>query len=139
MCKADKQFRSPHERLMDADEMADHGDGAGSERRRHRRFPVEGFAEVIAFRAKGLFRGRLKDISESGCFIETRAHLNLPRLAEVEIRITAPGIKLSVLGRVMDVRPGKGAGFEFLRGDPRLDHSFHNMIERLHALEPAKV
>ena len=119
--------------------MADQGSGAGSERRRHKRFPCEGFAEVVAFRAKGLFRGRLKDISESGCFIETSARLNLPRLAEVEIRFTAPGIKLSVLGRVMDVQPGKGAGFEFLPGDPRLDHSFHNMIDRLQAQEPAKV
>jgi hypothetical protein len=116
--------------------MADQS--AGSERRRHRRFPCEGFAEVVAFRAKGLFRGRLKDISESGCFIETRARLNLPRLAEVEVRFTAPGIKLAVLARVMDVRPGKGAGFEFLPGDPRLDQGFRNMIERLQAQEPAK-
>jgi hypothetical protein len=124
---------------MDADKMAEQGDGTGSERRRHRRFPCEGFAEVVAFRVKGLFRGRLKDISESGCFIETRAHLNLPRLAEVEIRFTALGTKLAVLGRVMVVLPGKGAGFEFLPGDPRLGQSFSNMIERLHARDSSKV
>jgi hypothetical protein len=82
-----------------------------------------------------LFRGRLRDISQSGCFVETRAHLNLPRLAEVEVRFAACGLKLTVLARVMNVRPGKGAGFNFLSEDPRLDQTFHNMIERLLAQE----
>jgi len=50
-----------------------------------------------------------KDVSQSGCFIETRAHLKMPRSAEVEIRFTLGGLKQSVLARVMDVRPGKGA------------------------------
>lgn len=93
--------------------------------------PCEGFAEVVGFRPQVLFRGKIRDISESGCFIETRAHLNLPRLSEVEIRFTVSELRQSALARVMDVRPGKGAGFEFLPGDPRLDQGFHQMIERL--------
>jgi PilZ domain len=106
-----------------------------TERRRHRRFPCEGFAEVTAFRSNVLFRGRIRDISESGCFVETRATLNLPRLAEVEVRFTAGGIKQAVLGRVMVVLAGKGAGFEFVAADPRLGKNFHSLIEQLEAKE----
>ena len=102
------------ERQKGTDEMANSDEAAGRERRRHKRFPCDGFAEVVAFRSRVLFRGRLKDISQSGCFVETRAHLNLPRLTEVEVRFTACGHKFKVLARVTDVRPGKGAGFSFL-------------------------
>jgi hypothetical protein len=111
--------------------MANQNEVPGRERRRHQRFPCEGFAEVVAFRANVMFRGKLRDISQTGCFIESRAHLNLPRFAEVEIRFTVSGLKQSVLAWVMDVRPGKGAGFEFLSADPRLDQGFRNMLERL--------
>jgi hypothetical protein len=93
---------------------------------------------VVAFRSNALFRGKIRDISQSGCFIETRARLNLPRLAEVEVRFTARGHKQSALARVMVVRPGMGAGFEFLPGDPRLDKSFQSMIDRLQAQASTK-
>jgi hypothetical protein len=106
--------------------------------RRHSRFLCEGFAEVVAFRSNALFRGKIRDISQSGCFIETRARLNLPRLAEVEVRFTACRHKQSALARVMVVRPGMGAGFEFLPGDPRLDKSFRSMIDRLQAQASTK-
>ena len=111
--------------------MADKNVDAGTDRRRHRRFPCEGFAEVVGFRPKVLFRGRLRDISHSGCFVETRAWLNLPRLAEVEIRFTVCGLKQAALARVMVVQPGKGAGFEFLPQDPRLDQTFKKIIDGL--------
>jgi hypothetical protein len=117
--------------------MANQNEGSGMDRRKHKRYPCEGFAEVVGFRPHVLFRGRVRDISQSGCFVETRAHLNLPRLAEVEVRFTVCGLRQSALARVMDVRPGKGAGFEFLSTDPRLDHGFQKMIERLEAPEPA--
>jgi hypothetical protein len=64
-----------------------------------------------------------KDVSQSGCFIETRASQDL-RSAEVEIRFTLGRLKQSVLARVMDVRPGKGAGFEFLTADPHVGPGF---------------
>lgn len=116
--------------------MADQTEDAGVEHRRHPRFPCEGFAEVVGFRPHVLFRGRIRDISQSGCFIETRAHLNLPRLAEVEIRFTVRGLKQAALARVMDVRAGRGAGFEFLLQDPRLDQSFKKILDGLQLADP---
>jgi hypothetical protein len=111
--------------------MAEKNVDMGTDRRRHRRFPCEGFAEVVGFRPHVLFRGRLRDISHSGCFVETRAWINLPRLAEVEIRFTVCGLKQAALARVMVVQPGKGAGFEFLPQDPRLDQTFKKIIDGL--------
>jgi PilZ domain len=127
------------ERRMDALEMNDQTEGEKSDRRRHKRFPCEGSAEVRAFDFNILFRGRLRDLSKSGCFVETRAHLKLPRRAQVELRFTACGVKLTVRAHVMDVRVGKGAGFEFQPNDPRLDKTFENLISQLHAEDPATV
>lgn len=100
-------------------------------RRRHRRFPCEGSAEIVVFQAHALFRGTVRDISRSGCFIETPANLRLQKLAEVELRFTAHGLHVASLARVMEIRTGKGAGFEFLSADPRLDAAFFKTIDRL--------
>jgi hypothetical protein len=103
----------------------------GRERRRHERFACDGLAEVVVFDPDLLFRGEIRDISLTGCYIVTRARLNLKRFAEVELRFSAGGQRLSSLARVMDVRPGKGVGIEFLPGDPRMDRRFHELIARL--------
>lgn len=117
------------------------------DRRRHERFACDGFAEVVGFSPEVLFRGEVKDISLTGCYVATRAHLRLKRFAEIELRFSANGHHLSSLARVMDVRPGKGVGVEFLPGDPRMDERFRELIERLKArseersnpvLEPAE-
>ena len=140
--------------------MADQNEKAGVERRRHRRFHCAGIAEVVGFRPHLLFRGKLRDTSQSGGFVETHAHLNLPASPKVEVRFTVNGQRQSALARVMDVRPDTGAGFEFLAADPRLDQGwtrtgpgldqgwtrvgpgrdqgFQRMIERLDVAEPVK-
>jgi hypothetical protein len=113
--------------------MANEDTGTGSERRRHTRYACDGRAEVVVFRPDLLFRGEVKDISRTGCYIATRARLNLRKFAEIELRFSANGQHLSSLARVMDVRPGHGVGIEFLPGDPRMDQEFHELLERLRA------
>jgi hypothetical protein len=54
-------------------------------------------------------------------------------MAEVELLFTARGVQFRSLARLMCVRPGKGAGFEFLPGDPRMDASFLEVIDSLSA------
>jgi hypothetical protein len=61
----------------------------------------------------------------------------MKRFAEIELRFSANGQHLSSLARVMDVRPGKGVGVEFLPGDPRMSKRFHDLMERLKANEVA--
>lgn len=103
------------------------------ERRRHERFACDGFAEVVSFPPELLFRGAVKDISLTGCYVETRARLNLKRNAEIEVRFTAHGEQLSSLARVKEVRPGKGVGIEFVPGDPMMSARFQRLIEDLAA------
>ena len=83
------------------------------------------------FQPELLFRGEVKDISLTGCYIATRARLNLKRFAEIELRFSANGQQLSSLARVMDVRPGRGLGVEFLPGDPRMNKRLRDLIEQL--------
>jgi hypothetical protein len=105
----------------------------GRDRRRHERFLFDGFAEVVSNQPELLFRGAVKDISLTGCYVETRARLNLKRLAEIELRFSANGQQLSSQARVMDIRPVKGIGVEFLPGDPRMSKRFRDLIEELKA------
>jgi len=111
--------------------MTEQGTPVDRGRRRHRRFSCSGQAEVVAFNPRMLFRGTVRDISSSGCFIETCAHINLKRMAEVELQFTTRGVQLRSLARLMEIRPGKGAGFEFVPGDPRMDASFLQLIDSL--------
>ena len=111
----------------------DNPESTGRDRRRHERFEFDGFAEVVSFHPELLFRGAVRDISLTGCYVETRARLNLKRFAEIELRFSANGHQLSSLARVMDVRPGKGIGVEFLPGDPRMSKRFRDLIEELKA------
>jgi hypothetical protein len=104
---------------------------SGRERRRHQRFACEGFAEVVSFSPEVLFRGEVRDISLTGCYVATRARLNLKRFAEIELRFSAHGQQVSLLARVMDVRPGRGLGVEFLPGDARTNKRLLDLIERL--------
>jgi len=113
--------------------MADEETANGTERRRHQRFACDGFAEVVSFRPELLFRGEVKDISLTGCYIATRARLHLKRFTEIELRFSANGQQMSSLARVMVVRPGKGIGVEFLPGDPRMNKRFRELIEELKA------
>ena len=104
---------------------------SGRERRQHERFVFDGRAEVVAFQPELLFRGEVKDISLTGCYVATRARLNLKRFTEIELRFSANGQQLSSPARVMDVRPGRGIGVEFLPGDPRMNKRFRDLIEQL--------
>lgn len=59
-------------------------------------------------------------------------------MAEVELVFTTHGVQVKSLARLMDVQPGRGAGFEFVPGDARLDPSFLKLIDSLNttAAEP---
>ena len=116
--------------IVDANTATD-GMPQGAERRRYKRFPCEGHAEVVCCHPAFLFRGRIRDISLTGCFIETAARLRVERMTEVELRFTTNGHHLRSMARIMVIRPGKGAGFEFLPGDTGAQEPFLQLIETL--------
>jgi len=115
------------------EETSDCGERRGAER-----FDCDGTAEVVVPTAGFLFRGEIRDISLSGCYIETRARLDLKRRADVEVRFTLAGCSFSVFARVMRVQRGKGAGFQFLFDDPKLERRLLDLIQRLSEMRHAQ-
>lgn len=108
-----------------------HGSITPAERRRHERFPVEGDAEVLVAEGSQLFRGRVQDISLSGCFIETRARLRTVIGAPVEMVFRANGVMLRLSANVRTVRFGVGAGFLFEELSPHMRQELERLIETL--------
>lgn len=102
-----------------------------SERRIAERHACDGFAEVVVHQFGSLFRGEIRDLSKFGCFITTRARLNLKRSADVELRFTVAGTQFSLLGRIAAVRQGVGVGFEFSEIKPATLKRLMRLIEEL--------
>lgn len=88
-------------------------------------------AEVLVYRTRALFRGRVRDLSESGCFVETRARLELHAMALVELTIRAGSVELRTLACARSIQPGRGVGFEFVARDPRLQISLVRLLNRV--------
>lgn len=73
-----EEFDEQHERRMVAVEGV-------VERRKHTRYAVDAWAEVMVKDGRMLFRGRVLDVSVGGCYIETEARLRLPPGTPVEV------------------------------------------------------
>jgi hypothetical protein len=107
------------------------GDGGAKERRRSTRYPCNGFVEVMGIEPECLFRGEIRDISQNGCFVVTRARVQLERLAEAEVRFKLNNRQFRVRARVMNVRHGDGVGLEFLDKNARCEDEIRRLIEEL--------
>ena len=112
----------------------------GKERRRSRRHDCEGFAEAWVKNPESLFRGEIRDISLTGCFIRTKALLKLTRFAAVDLRFTLRNSQYHASARAMDVRPGKGVGLEFIFPDMQAPQWLQHMLDMLSdaAAQPSK-
>jgi len=103
----------------------------GQDRRRHARYACDATAEILCFGTRALFRGKVSDLSESGCFVEMRARVKLQAMALVEVTIQVRGLQLRTLACARSVQPGRGAGFEFVTRDPRLRGTLEGVITRI--------
>lgn len=81
--------------------------------RREKRFPVTGPAEVIVDGGRSLFRGRIVNISKSGCCVNTPASVCLPPGMPVEIVATVKGTVLRLSAEARFSKPKNGIGFLF--------------------------
>jgi hypothetical protein len=103
----------------------------GKERRRSRRFPCGGSAEVYANDTGNLFRGEIRDISQTGCYIKTNVRLKLEPLSEVDLVFILNKRSYRTFARVIDVRPGKGVGLEFVLNEPGTAESIKKLMQVL--------
>ena len=100
------------------------------EKRRHPRYPCDGHAEVLLPQGGLLFRGRILDLSVSGCFIETTMP-NLERGTLVEVFFVAHQLQFRVQGNIAEVRQKRGAGVSFVNLGPRRAIQISALIDEL--------
>jgi hypothetical protein len=101
------------------------------ERRQHKRYAVDGIAEVVVADGTMLFRGRVLDISVAGCYIETQARLRLEpgTLVEMVFRVNGMVFRPKATSRM--VRLGEGAGFLFVNLNARMQVELEALIAEL--------
>ncbi|MBV8631283.1 MAG: PilZ domain-containing protein [Silvibacterium sp.] len=88
------------------------------EKRRYPRYSCEGYAEVLLPAGGMLFRGRIRDLSVSGCFIEA-AMPRLERGTLVEVYFVTNQLQFRVQANIAGVREKRGAGISFVNVSPR--------------------
>jgi hypothetical protein len=99
-------------------------------RRRHPRYACEGHAEVLVPHGALLFRGKILDLSLSGCLVETPA-LNLERGTRVEVFFVARRMQFRVAGRIAVLYRRRGAGIAFQDLGPRRARHVADLIREL--------
>lgn len=106
-------------------------------RRRHPRYPCEGHAEVCLPHGGLLLRGRILNLSISGCFVECPV-LNLERGTSVEIFFSTRQLQFRVAGYIAVIHPRRGAGIAFREMGPRRSREIANLVEELKHLAEAQ-
>jgi len=89
-----------------------------ADKRRHPRYSCDGYAEVFLPHGGLLFRGRISNLSVSGCFVETTM-ANLERGTLVEVYFETNQLQFRVQGNIAEVRQKRGAGIAFVNVSPR--------------------
>jgi c-di-GMP-binding flagellar brake protein YcgR len=120
---------------MSVDESNAHEERRGAlvgivERRRHPRYDVDAWAEVMVKDGRMLFRGRVLDISAGGCYVETEARLRMAPGTPVEIvfRVNDGMFRCNATSRMIR---NKGAGFLFCDLDAKSRTELDGLIREL--------
>jgi hypothetical protein len=103
---------------------------AAPERRKHPRYACEGHAEVFLPHGALLFRGRILDLSVSGCMIEA-AGITLERGTHVEIYFTTRRLQFRVPGNIAVLYRGKGVGIAFYHVSRRMAGQIREVVSEL--------
>ncbi|MGO9640237.1 MAG: PilZ domain-containing protein [Candidatus Acidiferrales bacterium] len=78
---------------------------------RSRRYSFVAIVDVVDVKSESEIQGRTTDLSQSGCFIETKK--TWPPETKVRVRIFSRGANFTAFGRVAHVRPNAGMGIMF--------------------------
>ena len=100
------------------------------ERRQHTRYSMDAWAEVMVKDGTMLFRGRVLDVSQGGCYIETEARLRLAPGTPVEIIFRTRDRVFQCEGTSRMVRT-RGAGFLFESMSARVRVGLEGLIREL--------
>jgi hypothetical protein len=88
------------------------------ERRCSVRVCCTGFVEGMSTAPSKLFRGEIRNVSETGCLIYTRANVGVAPGTTVELSFKFAGAGYSALGRVIEALPSSRIRIQFIATDP---------------------
>jgi hypothetical protein len=91
----------------------------GRERRGSIRVTCTELLEGVALKPGSLFRGMIRDISETGCYVVTKAQMQIEPDRNLELRFRLNGEAQRVLARVVEMKPLVGIRTEFVETGPR--------------------
>lgn len=111
---------------------------ATRERRRRPRHLCEAPAVAAILRPEMVFRGTIRNISESGCYFETPARLSLAPASAVNLRFKLSDRRYSTCALVRNLIPGRGMGLEFAFSRENERESIRSVIRALEIGGPAK-
>jgi|KBSMisStaDraftv2_1062788.scaffolds.fasta_scaffold36579_2 hypothetical protein len=100
----------------------------GYERRSSTRICCAGFAECLAADSHQLFRGEIRSVSETGCFISVRAAVKLAANAIVELRFKLGQTEYTAMARVVETVPSTGIRMRFIATDPALTDRIRRIL-----------
>jgi hypothetical protein len=103
----------------------------GKDRRRHSRFIVAGVAEVVLQNGSSLFRGRILNISEVGCYIQSLAYTQLQPATPVDILFVVGGKIVSLKAQSRNSTPRVGVGFHFTEVDRKTSAILQTILSGL--------
>jgi hypothetical protein len=110
----------------------------GKERRHRPRHLCEGLAVATVVRPEMLFRGTIRNISESGCYFETQARVSLELSTQVDLRFRLIDRRYSTRALVRNMAPGRGIGLEFAFSNAKAEESIKSVIRALNTAKLAK-
>ena len=105
------------------------------ERRSSRRFQCDGRVEVNRIPSNGKRSGKLKDLSQHGCFIEMEQPFAAP--SYVELMMDTPTARLRLTGTVKSSRKN-GMGIQFAQVGASAKRLLEDLILDLERSEKAK-
>jgi hypothetical protein len=98
------------------------------ERRSSVRICCSGFAEGLSIEPSQLFRGEIRNVSETGCFVSLRVSVNLPPGTSVQLRFKMGRAEYSALARVVESVPFIGIRMRFTATDPAFTERMRQIL-----------
>jgi hypothetical protein len=109
-----------------------HAEPEDRERRRHPRYTCEGYAEVVLPSGGLRFRGKILNLSISGCFVETE--FRLERGTVVEVYFEMRRLCFRVAGTAAAPQKKRGVGIAFQHLTLRRMREIEEILAELHEI-----
>ena len=113
---------------MEVDARASPG---GAERREEERYAVDWDADIFIPERTTMFRGRVVNASQSGCYVQTVAWVRVPPTTVVELVIKVDGRLIRVQAEARYAQSRTGVGLRFLALEKEVRQRLNWILEDL--------